>query len=206
MLEVGNVRVKAGPHVLLKNILDAATGSIIWWAVGYAFAFGESQNQFIGTSGFFTTDIPTEYAEATQYWSKWFFQWAFAATAATIVSGAVAERCQFRAYIVYTIAITGFIYPVVVHWVWSENGWLTFQCEECSVFGGTNGLMDFAGSGVVHMVGGGAALVAAFILGPRFGRFNRDGTELKTSWQSYGGRFYWCPPSSSDHATMSMAR
>jgi len=94
-----------------------------------------------------------------------FFQFVFSATAATIVSGALAERTDFRAYVIYSCAISGFVYPVVTHWVWDGAGWLAQM-----------GMVDYAGSTVVHSVGGAAALMGAVIVGPRIGRFNPDGS------------------------------
>eukprot|EP01025_Chloroclados_australasicus_P048896 TRINITY_DN5548_c0_g1_i4.p1 TRINITY_DN5548_c0_g1~~TRINITY_DN5548_c0_g1_i4.p1 ORF type:complete len:551 (+),score=31.60 TRINITY_DN5548_c0_g1_i4:79-1653(+) len=181
MVEVGQVRIKAGPNLLLKNVLDTAVGSLMWWAVGYGIAYG-SGDGFMGKSDFLSINHPSG-SEQHDYWGKWFFQWAFASAAATIVSGALAERCQFRAYIIYTIVLSGFIYPVVAHWVWSTQGWLSSSRVD-RVFEGTNGLLDFAGSGVVHMVGGGVSLVGAAILGPRFGRFNNQGESIYIPGQS----------------------
>lgn len=175
LLESGAVRTKNVKNILLKNAIDACISTLCWWAVGYAFAYGEcGQNGFIGHANFFSS---TSGLTGGAYWSFWLFSWAFSATATTIVSGAVAERLQFRAYAVYTVFISGFVYPVVAHWVWSNSGWLSARRLACGAdtytpfFTKTNGLMDFAGSGVVHMVGGGAALMGAIILGPRIGRF-----------------------------------
>lgn len=167
--------------------MDACIGALVWWAIGYPIAFGSGpENNFAGGGDFFTYKRGQE----TGFYAYWMFQWAFAATAATIVSGAVAERCRFSAYLVYTTVLTGFIYPVVVHWGWSDGGWLSAwdydyqsDAEGATVDGskfldpemGANGLIDFAGSGIVHMVGGGAALMGAFFLGPRMGRFGVDG-------------------------------
>jgi len=159
-------------NILLKNILDACAGALAFYIFGFAFAYGTGgkDNAFIGTGNFalaYTTD-----------WVSWIFQWAFAATAATIVAGSVAERTQFVAYLVYSVCLTAFIYPVVVHWVWSSEGWLTaFPPEGTTPLFGT-GMVDFAGSGVVHMVGGFAGLVGAAFCGPRLGRFDSEGKAL----------------------------
>ncbi|GMH35861.1 hypothetical protein BSKO_03729 [Bryopsis sp. KO-2023] len=174
LLEAGTVRSKNTKNILLKNVLDACVGAIIWWALGYSLAFGEGgakPNVFIGGRHFFMWKAEDV---GVKFYGLWLFQWAFSATAATIVSGAVAERCQFRAYLTYTSIMTGFIYPVVVHWVWSGEGWLS-AFRDPIVLDNSMGLVDFAGSGVVHMVGGGSALMASIFLGPRVGRFDSKG-------------------------------
>jgi Amt family ammonium transporter len=164
MVEAGFVRAKNTANILMKNLLDACAGAVIYWAVGFAFAFG-SGAAFIGTHGFFMHGLSDEYAGLPTF-AFWIFQFAFAATAATIVSGAMAERTRFRAYLFYTVFITAFIYPAVSHWVWG-GGWLSDV--------GDNGFLDFAGSTVVHGTGGWAALMGALILGPRIGKYGPDG-------------------------------
>jgi Amt family ammonium transporter len=168
MVEAGFVRAKNVTNILMKNILDACFGAIAFWAVGWGLAYGvsgEASNGFAGDGQFFLNGFD-DYA-------GWFFQFVFAATAATIVSGAMAERTKFTAYIVYSIFISAFIYPIVVHWGWDGNGWMSaFNADPPMA----NGYIDFAGSGIVHMVGGFAGLVGAMIVGPRLGKYNKDGT------------------------------
>ena len=185
MLEAGSVSARATQNILLKNLMDTAIGCLLWWAVGYAVAF-EGTNPFIGTASadntlFFTiayireddmafdfngtgTVAPGSYGK---HWAFWWWQFTFASVSATIVSGAVAERAQLTAYIVYSSVMTLLIYPVCAHWVWSEYGWLSTLNP--NAFNG--GALDFAGSGAVHMTGGIASLVGAAVIGPRPGRF-----------------------------------
>ncbi len=168
MVEAGFVRAKNTTNILMKNVLDCAIGSIAFFAVGWALAYGvsgEESNKFFGDGQFFLSGF-TDYA-------GWIFQFAFAATAATIVSGAMAERTSFKAYLFYTTFISAFVYPIVVHWGWDGNGWLSAFAEDPI---GTNGYLDFAGSGIVHMVGGFSALVGAKVVGPRIGKYGADGS------------------------------
>jgi Amt family ammonium transporter len=174
MLCAGSVRQKNVKNIMLKNLLDACGGAIGFFTVGFAFAYGGDDNPdktFIGNSYFFLKDFTSYHG--------WFFQFAFAATAATIVAGTVAERCKMQAYLCYSLFLTGFVYPVIVHSIWSSNGFLSaFRADDA--FRGI-GMIDFAGSGVVHMTGGVTALIAAIILGPRRGRFyDEDGNPLET--------------------------
>jgi len=165
MVEVGSITKKNTKNILLKNCMDACLGAIIFWAVGYGVAYGNSDaGGFIGNDNFFLTKND---GSAYDDYKGWLFQWAFAATAATIVSGSMAERTQFSAYLVYTTIITAFIYPVVVHWVWDGTGWISAFNGDAPFMG--VGMVDFAGSGVVHMTGGFAGLAGAIVLGPRNG-------------------------------------
>jgi len=185
MLSAGAVRTKNASNILLKGLLDACLGAIVWYLIGYGFAYDadaqaensdHTGNSFIGTgpSNFALSGQTKEEGAYGGDWVGWFFQYAFAAAGATIVSGAVAERCQLSAYLIYTVAITGFIYPVIVHWIWDTGGFLcSWNPNPDSRW--LTGMVDFAGSGVVHMTGGWAALCAAAILGPRLGRFDETG-------------------------------
>eukprot|EP00532_Pseudo-nitzschia_australis_P007938 CAMPEP_0168164372 /NCGR_PEP_ID=MMETSP0139_2-20121125/901_1 /TAXON_ID=44445 /ORGANISM="Pseudo-nitzschia australis, Strain 10249 10 AB" /LENGTH=494 /DNA_ID=CAMNT_0008081383 /DNA_START=409 /DNA_END=1893 /DNA_ORIENTATION=+ len=172
MLCAGSVRQKNVKNIMLKNLLDACGGAIGFYTLGYGFAYGTGST-FIGSSNFAITEM----SSGADY-IDFFFQFAFAATAATIVAGTVAERCKMSAYLCYSLFLTAFVYPVVVRSIWSSDGFLTaFRAD---AFRGI-GVIDFAGSGVVHMTGGATALVAAKVLGPRNGRFyDSDGNVLET--------------------------
>ena len=169
MLCAGSVRQKNVKNIMLKNLLDACGGAIGFFSVGYALAYGDD-GKFVGVSRekYFLNDYGN--------YIDFFFQFTFAATAATIVAGTVAERCKMSAYLCYSLFLTGFVYPVVVHAIWNSAGFLS-AFNDNPVRG--VGMIDFAGSGVVHMTGGATALVAAIILGPRIGRFyDEDGNTL----------------------------
>lgn len=157
LVEAGFTRAKNAANIVMKNVMDFSVGGLMYWAVGFGLAYGGSTlGGFIGYGEFFFNN-PDRSVE-------WFFQVVFAATAATIVSGAMAERTKFSAYLMYTPFITGLIYPVVTHWVWSGQGWL-----------GDLGFVDFAGSGIVHLTGGVAALAGVLVIGPRIGKYDKDG-------------------------------
>mmetsp|Transcript_1541 Transcript_1541/g.3084 ORF Transcript_1541/g.3084 Transcript_1541/m.3084 type:complete len:553 (+) Transcript_1541:97-1755(+) len=186
MVESGCCRIKNVQNILLKNLVDVCMGTLCWYAWGYMYAYGfdeeNPKDRFAGTKFYFGHEFLEADDDGNQtptgHPLNWFFQWAFCATASTIVSGGVAERVQFPAYIVYTFFMTSFIYPVVVAWCWSSNGWLTPKGSE-DAKGHLNevGFNDFAGSGIVHMTGGVGALVGAIISGPRKGRFDKDTKE-----------------------------
>lgn len=167
LLESGFSRAKNACNILMKNLMDFAFGSFFFWFIGFGLMFGAG-NWFSGTSGFFLVDGGTTFDSLS--WTtvpleaKYFFQLVFCATAATIVSGAMAERTKFKAYIAYSIITCAIIYPISGHWIWG-GGWLA-----------NLGMWDFAGSTVVHSVGGWLALVGAILLGPRIGKYAADGT------------------------------
>jgi len=165
MLEAGLVSPKNVQNILLKNIMDASLGALCWFVLGFGIAQGAGDApSFVGTSGYILNN--EDFDDGTGYaYAGWLFQWAFAATTATIVSGAVAERCTFTAYCTYSVLLTSFIYPVVVHLGWNVSGWASAWREDTLLMG--CGLTDFAGSGVVHMTGGTAAFWAVFFLGER---------------------------------------
>lgn len=170
MLTSGLTRSKNTVNILMKNLMDFVMCSIAFWAIGWGLAYGTSAGGFIGTDQFFLGDVRE--AGSVPVLASWLFQVVFAGTAATIVAGAMAERTKFTAYLVYSFLISLFIYPVVVHWVWSGAGWLnTYSGNTTDSWGFT----DFAGSTVVHSVGGWAALMGAIILGPRLGKYGSDG-------------------------------
>ncbi|KAL8557700.1 hypothetical protein ACS0TY_004973 [Phlomoides rotata] len=173
MLCAGSVRAKNTMNIMLTNVLDAAAGGLSYYLFGYAFAFGGPSNGFIGKHHFGLADFPSP----TNDYSFFLYQWAFAIAAAGITSGSIAERTQFVAYLIYSLFLTGFVYPVVSHWFWSGDGWAGAARSDGNLLFGS-GVIDFAGSGVVHMVGGIAGLWGALIEGPRIGRFERSGRSV----------------------------
>jgi ammonium transporter, Amt family len=165
LLEAGVTRAKNTTNIFFKNLVDFMFATMAYWAVGYAFMFGASTGGFIGSSEFFVSAASADVADLPVM-AFWFFQLVFAGTAATIVSGAMAERTRFVSYLIVSFVITAFIYPIAGHWMWG-GGWLSEL-----------GFADFAGSTVVHSVGGWLALMGAIALGPRLGRFAKDGTSI----------------------------
>ncbi|MEZ5228869.1 MAG: ammonium transporter [Acidimicrobiales bacterium] len=170
LVEAGMTRAKSVANIFMKNLMDFCVGAVAFLAIGYAIAFGGSMDgfgKFFGAKGFFLGDGAATYGTLTVP-VFFMFQVAFAATAATIVSGAMAERTKFRAYLIYSFVISLVIYPIVVRWQWG-GGWL-YQGV-----GLPTGYHDFAGSSIVHMVGGVASFWGARALGPRIGKYDANG-------------------------------
>ncbi len=163
MVETGLTRAKNAGNIVMKNFMDFSLGTIVFWFLGFGLMFGEDIGGIIGTPDLFVLNYDTGDAGYPPL-VYLFFQTVFCATSATIVSGAMAERTKFSAYCIYSIAISLLIYPISGHWIWG-GGWLAEM-----------GFHDFAGSTCVHMVGGVCALVGASILGPRIGKYNKDGS------------------------------
>lgn len=163
LVENGTVRSKNSKNILVKNLFDASAGALAFWLVGFGIAFGhEEEGGFIGSNGSMFAASNFE-EEKSNYYMIWIFQFSFAATASTIMSGSLAERTQLPAYMIYSVIMTGFVYPVVIGWCWG-GGWLGDGNDA------GKGFHDFAGTGLVHMVGGVAGFVGAAVLGPRYGK------------------------------------
>jgi Amt family ammonium transporter len=179
MLEAGFARSKETVNVLMECIFDTALCGVLFWAIGYAFMFSHG-NGFIGQNWFFLMGAPDTYeATGIPILAHWIFQFAFADTTSTITSGAMIGRTSFRGDILYSIGVTGFIYPIIGHWAWGPDGWLALMGTPGHFLPGLGqGFRDFAGSTVVHTIGGFISLAGALVLGPRIGRvFLRDDAE-----------------------------
>ncbi|MDR3294321.1 MAG: ammonium transporter [Clostridiales Family XIII bacterium] len=165
MLEAGLIRAKNVGNIIIKNVIDLSLGAIVYWLVGFSIMFGLSNAGIIGTPDFFLLGdtLGNAAPDGVTPWSFFIFQTVFAATAATIVSGSMAERTKFSAYCIYSVVISVIVYPISGHWIWG-GGWL-----------GELGFHDFAGSTAVHLVGGTAALVGAALVGPRIGKYSKSG-------------------------------
>ena len=161
MVEAGFTRSKNTANILMKNLMDFAIGSLLYWIIGFTLMYGDSLGGFIGIPDlFFMSD---GYGDNYSDYADLFFQTVFCATAATIVSGAMAERTEFKAYLIFTIVISVLIYPISGHWTWG-GGWLSQM-----------GFHDFAGSSIVHSVGAWVGLAGAAIIGPRIGKYGKNG-------------------------------
>jgi Amt family ammonium transporter len=166
MVESGFTRAKSAVNIMMKNLMDFSMGTLFFWAIGFGLMFGAAPTGWFGTDGFFLSG----WTPGGDPWvlAFWMFQCVFAATAATIVSGAMAERTKFTGYLIYSAVLCAFIYPVFGSWAWGSllngGGWLEGM-----------GFIDFAGSTVVHSIGGWAALAGAIVLGPRLGKYGKKG-------------------------------
>ncbi|MFT7073269.1 MAG: Amt family ammonium transporter [Patiriisocius sp.] len=160
LVEIGLTRAKNSINILMKNFVDFSTGSIIFWLFGFSLMFGDDIGGFIGAGEFMSN---SNAIDGIPFKASLIFQTVFAATAATIVSGAIAERTKFSAYLIFSVIVTAIIYPISGHWIWG-GGWLSDL-----------GFHDFAGSTVVHSVGAWIALAGAIVVGPRLGKYSASG-------------------------------
>ena len=180
LLEAGSIRHKNIVSIMYKNLLNVIISSLLWWLLGYSSAFGKSNKGIIGGADirYYTTNqlYQTQQVNGTQIQSSqedqlilsnWLFQWAFSATSLTIISGGMAERVQPSGYLILILGFQILIYPPIAHWCWHDLGWLKVR-----------GFVDFAGSGVVHTVGGFASLIGCILLGPRKGRLEAHSIPL----------------------------
>ncbi len=171
MVETGFTRAKNAGNIIMKNVMDFACGSVVFWIIGYGIMYGSANGIFggidffsikaVAANGGMTGTVPT--------WAHVMFNTVFCATSATIVSGAMAERTKFKSYLIYSVIISALIYPIEGHWIWG-GGWLSNL-----TIGSWTGFHDYAGSTAVHMTGGIAALIGAIMLGPRIGKYSKDG-------------------------------
>ncbi len=170
MLESGLTRSKNIANIMAKNLADASIGILAFFLIGYGLAYGDGGNSFFGWGSFALSGVDLfDISEGLSGSTDFFFQAVFAATAVTIASGAMAERTKFSTYLIFSLVMTAIIYPVIVHWTWGGG-----LISKISI--GDAVYSDFAGSTVVHSVGGWAALVGAWMLGPRIGKYAADGT------------------------------
>ena len=161
LVEAGFTQAKNAVNIAMKNLMAISVGTIVYWFVGYSLMYGETSNGFFRWSGFFAETAPHDL----------FFQTMFAATCATIVSGAVAGRTKYSVFAIFAVIITGLIYPIAGGWEWNPDGWLNSASFMPTEF------IDLAGSSIVHAVGGWAALVGAYMVGPRLGKFVKGKVE-----------------------------
>jgi Amt family ammonium transporter len=164
-LEAGFIRAKNSVNIVMKVFTDTTVGMLAYWLIGFSVMFGLDHSGLWGSGGYMVSGSFSHLGLRIPICAFWLFQAAFAMALASIVSGAVAERMKFFPYMVYTFCAAAFIYPIAGHWVWNSGGWLAQM-----------GMKDFAGSAVVHAVGGWSALAAVMVLGPRRGKFNEDGS------------------------------
>lgn len=171
MVETGFTRAKNAGNIIMKNLMDFCIGTVVFFVLGYGIM--NSENYFFGLIGRPEYQMFTDFANFD--WSNFFFQLVFCATAATIVSGAMAERTKFSTYCIYSAVISAIVYPIEAGWVWNSAGWLAKL-----------GYVDFAGSSVIHMVGGIASVIGAAMLGPRIGKYTK-GKDEKTVVNAFPG-------------------